>query len=80
MSTVIVFEADDIVLSQAGARLDFNQVERFGGIIFQPTNFPDRDIGRLVREEAEGLVPATHQRFATHHNPMFGSVLVFSQK
>src|SRR4051812_26267876 len=79
LAAVDVFEADDVVLAQVGAGLDFDDLERDLAGILEAVLGADRDIGGFVLGEEKGLLAASHPRGAAYDDPVLGAVVVHLQ-
>src|SRR5688572_18591134 len=56
--SVRILETDDVVLTEIGARLHFDQLERHFARILEPVARTQRDVGRLVFGKQERLLAA----------------------
>jgi hypothetical protein len=75
-ATVAVFEANDIILAEIAARLNFDQMKRNFAGIFEPVRGPERDVSRLVLGQHHFLVAAADPGGALHDNPMLGTMVM----
>ena len=76
---VVVFQANDIVLSQVVLALYFNIVYGFVERIRDPLHITDGDVGGLVDTKIEDVVVFDDTLLAAHDDPVLGTVRVLLQ-
>src|SRR6267142_6398708 len=77
---VIVLDANDIVLAEIAAGLDFDQLQRNLARIFHPVSRADRNIDRFVLMYGLDEFIDGHARRATHHDPVLGAMVMLLQR
>src|SRR5215472_4448134 len=80
LPSVDILEAHDVILTEVGARLYFDDLERRGAGILDAVLDAQRDEGRLVLLEHEHLIPARDARRAGDHHPVLGAMAVQLQR
>ena len=78
-ATVVVFKPHDIVLTQINPGLYLDDFERDVSGVGQTMGFAQRNIGRLIFGQQDGLVAIGDFGSALDHNPMLGPVVVHLQ-
>ena len=73
---VNIGKTHNVVLAQVGPRLYFNKYQWDNTGIFEPMHCANGDIGRLVFCKHPYNIAIGHLCRATHHNPVFGAVMV----
>ena len=77
---VSVIESHDIVLSQVGAGLDFDNLQRDAAGIFQAVLLANWHMRRIVFVEIRHFVACRHFGRSPHDNPVFGAVVVHLER
>ena len=76
---IIVFDADDIVFTEIAPGLNLDQFKRNLAWILQPVHGADRNVNRFILVHGRDGVIHGHACRAPHHDPMFGTVVMFLQ-
>src|SRR5690349_10742119 len=79
-TTITIFEAHDVILTQVGARLHFNDVQRNLARVFDAVLGAQGNVGGLIFLQQESLLPSRNPRCARHHYPMLGTVMMELQR
>ena len=74
-----ILEADDVVLTQIAARLYLDDLEGQLARVGQPMHVAQRDVGRFVLTQQEGLLAVGDFGGALHDDPVLGPVVVHLQ-
>lgn len=77
---VIILDADDIILTDIGPCLDFDQFERDLALVCQTVQLTDRDIDRLVFRQKPRFLAHRHRRRALDHDPVFRAMIMFLER
>src|SRR6266481_3490671 len=77
---VIVLDANDVVLAEIAAGLDFDQLQRNLAWIFHPMGRADRNIDRFVLMYGLDEFIDGHARRAAHHDPVLGAMVMLLQR
>src|SRR5204863_519581 len=72
---IIVLDANDVVLAEIAAGLDFDQLQRNLAWIFHPMGRADRNIDRFVLMHGLDEFVDGHARRAAHHDPVLGAMV-----
>src|SRR6202007_2523580 len=79
-ATVVVLDADDVVLAEIAAGLHLDQLQHDLAGIVQPVHRAHRDINRLVLVHGLDVVIDGDARRAAHHDPVLGAMVVLLQR
>src|SRR5205814_9914787 len=77
---VVVLDADDVVLAEIAAGLDFDQFELDLAGILQPVHRADRDVDRFVLVHGLDQFIDGDLRGAAHHDPVLGPMMMLLQR
>src|SRR6185436_3871977 len=77
---VVVLDADDVVLAEIAAGLDFDQFELDLAGILQPVHRADRDVDRFVLVHGLDQFVDGHLCRSAHHDPVLGTVVMLLQR
>src|SRR5206468_7960826 len=78
-AVIDILHTNDVIFPEIGPRLDLDQVERDLAGVLQAMHATQRDEYRLVLAQQHFLVVARDDRGAVHHDPMFGTMLMYLQ-
>lgn len=75
-TTIDIFEADNIVLTQVRTRLNLNQFKRDHARILQRVNLPYRNVGRLIFGHKIRFITTIGDARRATDNPVFCAMVV----
>jgi hypothetical protein len=78
-STILVVEANDIILAEITADLNFDQFEGYLAGVSETMNAADRDICRLVLVDDADFVSNLNLGRTSDHHPVLGTMKVLLQ-
>ena len=74
-----IIKADDVILTQVRARLNFDDLQRLIPPIAESMLVPWRDVGGFVFFQRKITLTMGDLRLAFHHHPVLGTMLVHLQ-
>ena len=80
LTIISVLNANDIVLAEIAARLNFNQLDVDFSRVGEAMNASDGKVNRLVFMNELVLSVDCHLGRAANHDPVLGAMMVFLQR
>jgi len=79
-SLIIIFNPNDVVLTEITSGLNLNQFQDNLAGVFQPMSGTDRDVDRLIFVHDLDEFVDGYARRAAHHDPVLGAVMMLLQR